>query len=289
MAPEDDTEKRRRRRLVKKKKPQRQTSVHFPERLRYGEDKNDDVTAANGKTVQYMNQSVFSMIAAAGSKTNFHARFEDESSDSEEDGEAAVDAGGDGQKALKTPPLDYARHQQEQTKDPKRVAEKDREDADHMHTASSPKLSTETGEERSDFVQSSYLPYAQQSLSLGSPKQMTPRDAPVMSQRLAAQAQLGLSTELLREHEDSGSLKAPSSPKSRDSLAKRLMEIFDFERPEEVVSGVLPTDCPNGKGVLIFARISLLAYAECSASRVHVYHTSPHLLLCLLAQEICKS
>ena len=59
--------------------------MHYPERLREGEDVQDDVTAVDGKPAQHMNQSVFSMIAAAGSRVDFHARFDEESSDSEGD------------------------------------------------------------------------------------------------------------------------------------------------------------------------------------------------------------
>jgi len=90
MAPHDEEAKKYRvgRKLTKKARPpHRLPSAHIPERLRDGDDAQEDVTApvkgAHGPP-QYMNQSVFSMIAAAGSRTDFNARF-DESSDSEDE------------------------------------------------------------------------------------------------------------------------------------------------------------------------------------------------------------
>ena len=90
MAPEQDSGKRLGRKLLKKRKPQRGSSVQYPERLKVGEDVHEDVTAAKGMPAQQMNQSVFSMIAAAGSKVDFNARFEDESSDSEYENELSA-------------------------------------------------------------------------------------------------------------------------------------------------------------------------------------------------------
>lgn len=85
MAPEQDSGKKVGRKLIKKRKPQRSSSLQYPERLKVGNDEHEDVTAAKGMPAQQMNQSVFSMIAAAGSKVDFNARFEDGSSESEEE------------------------------------------------------------------------------------------------------------------------------------------------------------------------------------------------------------
>lgn len=85
MAPEQDSGKRVGRKLIKKRKSQRSSSLQYPERLQVGNDEHEDVTAAKGMRAQQMNQSVFSMIAAAGSKVDFNARFEDGSSESEEE------------------------------------------------------------------------------------------------------------------------------------------------------------------------------------------------------------
>lgn len=90
MAPEQDSGKRVGRKLIKKRKPQRSSSLQYPERLKVGNDEHEDVTAAQGMPAQQMNQSVFSMIAAAGSKVDFNARFEDGSSDSEEETELST-------------------------------------------------------------------------------------------------------------------------------------------------------------------------------------------------------
>lgn len=90
MALEQDSGKRLGRKLTKKRKPQRSSSLQYPERLNVGNDEHEDVTTAKGMPAQQMNQSVFSMIAAAGSKVDFNARFEDGSSDSEEETELST-------------------------------------------------------------------------------------------------------------------------------------------------------------------------------------------------------
>lgn len=87
--------------------------------------------------------------------------------------------------------------------------------------------------------QSSYLPSSHRTSSLDVPKQITPRDAPVMSQMLAAQAhsQLSSSPRHSMEQERADIPGHPASSKSPSSLAARLMEIFGFQTPEDVLSG----------------------------------------------------
>src|SRR5436190_7649298 len=69
----------------------RLSASHIPDRFKIGDDEQEDLTAppkgSGGRDgrLQYMHQSVFSMIAAAGSKSDFHSRFDD-SSDSEDVG-----------------------------------------------------------------------------------------------------------------------------------------------------------------------------------------------------------
>ncbi|KAI4117926.1 MAG: hypothetical protein LQ345_001918 [Seirophora villosa] len=239
MAPHDgDTEKKARRKLVKKKMPHRHASMHFPERLKYGDDAHDDVTAANGKPAQHMNQSIFSMIAAAGSKTNFHARFDDGSSDSDGDNEnskAIADAtpAGVGVPAEVLASKEHGHTTGRAIQDGgKRTESSPR----RRSRTVLPKFKLKTVKERNYMSQSNYSPSAHHDSRPESPRQMTPRDAPVMSQMLAAQAQLSPSTERPVEKMTANLHDIPSTAKSPSSLATRLMEIFGFESAEEVIS-----------------------------------------------------
>lgn len=71
-----------------------------------------------------------------------------------------------------------------------------------------------------------------------SPKGVTPRDAPVMGKMLEAQAKLSPTSEQPEPKESAlGEVEVAESERNPVSLATRLMEIFGFERPEEVISG----------------------------------------------------
>lgn len=232
MAPvEGDLVKKTRRKLVKKRMPQRHTSMHFPERFQFGDDAQDDVTATAGKPTQYMNQSIFSMIAAAGSKTNFHARFEDESSDSEgnDDTNKAVTQN------VAVPPEFLGQRPQEIVM---RQATNDEKQIDRRHPMTNlPKLDLRTSKEPQHMSQSSSLPVGPNQSSLESLQQVTPRDAPIMSQMLAAQADLSPMIEGVGEQHVLNPPDVLANSKGPVTLATRLMQIFGLEVPEEVMSG----------------------------------------------------
>lgn len=239
MAPEQDAKRRTGRKLTKKRKPQRNPSVQYPERLKVGDDADDDVTAAKGQPAQQMNQSVFSMIAAAGSKVDFHSRFEDESSDSEDEDDPSKTPYG-----LDMPNTDILTY--ENTREQKDKRPTGQQLGKHLwqlheHTAlkSLPKLNLRTIKEKNYMSESSGIPLAEPPASILSPTSVTPRDAPVMSRMLEAQAQLGASAEGLDmpkvETDSSGEMKKRNGP---SNLVIRLKEIFAFEKPEEVISGM---------------------------------------------------
>ncbi|KAL8705531.1 MAG: hypothetical protein Q9201_001348 [Fulgogasparrea decipioides] len=234
---EGQSEKKARRKLVKKRKPQRHTSMHFPERLGYGDDVQDDVTAADGKPAQHANQSIFSMIAAAGSRTNFHARFEDDSSDSE--GDDGLSKAAAGTKAQHVDAQSRGIRNTGHDSDVGRANEDGKQASStgcKHHRIPLPRLHIRTSKERKYMSQSSHLPLTRHTSILESPQQVTPRDAPVMSQMLAAQAYLRPSAEYTEGQRGADVLDAPASPKGSGTLATRLMEIFGFDSPEEVIS-----------------------------------------------------
>jgi sterol 3beta-glucosyltransferase len=249
MAPEQDV-KRTGRKLVKKRKTQRNSSVQYPERLKYkeGEDVHEDVTASKGQLPQHLNQSVFSMIAAAGSKVDFHARFEEGTSDSEEN-DNVFDTD---REHANTFPEEYT----DKEGDPSSAAAQ-RQKQPHGKLPADrtgqprPKLSLQTIKERNYMSQSSQLPPEEFISPISSPSSMTPRDAPVMSMMLRAEAQLDSSDPLSHPRiEESG---MPGGRAKHSSLAIRLKEIFGFEEPEEVISGMWEGERSFSKSLLIIS------------------------------------
>lgn len=233
MAPEQD-KKRTGRKLVKRNRMQRNSSLQYPERLKFraGDDIHEDVTASKGQSPQHLNQSVFSMIAAAGSKVDFHARFEEGSSDSEE-GEDLPS--GDRDHADRS----SQEHTDQQVDIFSVVPQSGQQYGEFLADKigrSPPKLSLHTIKEKSYVPQSSSSPPNEWISPISSPSSIKPRDAPVMSMMLHAQAQLASSD--MGTHpriEESG---IPGATREPSSLATRLKEIFGFEEPEEVISGM---------------------------------------------------
>lgn len=238
MAPEHDLQKLIGRKLTKKRKPLRASSVQYPARLKEGQDFQEDVTAAKGEPAQHMNQSIFSMIAAAGSKVDFNARFEEEeSSDSDDEvqASAALDCG---EEKSNNPYIQARLDEQHEDNFPKRQLERQQGGPpDHKGLRILPKLDLRTLEEKSYMSQSLRSPSREVLKQHKGPTGVTPRDAPVMSMMLEAQAELIPSAPPLESRdidvEDSQLALGKDAP---TGLATRLMEIFGFDGPEDVVS-----------------------------------------------------
>ena len=236
---DEEQKKRVTRKLIKRRKPQRASSVLYPERLQVGDDVHQDVTALKPKAPN-MNQSVFSMIAAAGSRADFHARFDEDSSGSEEEQEISGISGmqTDGDEPTKRPLGEEQNHisggRTGSQRDPVRKH-------DTTLPRSLPKLNLRTIKERNYMSQSCILPPAGVVSPIGSINVATPRDAPVMSRMLEAQAQLRPSTPTtVGLGLSAGQPDAVEESKKTNpvSLVARLKEIFGFEKPEEVISGL---------------------------------------------------
>jgi sterol 3beta-glucosyltransferase len=249
-ATEEPLKKRVGRKLSKKpKRPSRLPSSHVPERFKYGEDANEDVTAptrAGASAPQYMNQSIFSMIAAAGSRTDFNARFDESSDSADEDEEdngtltkgSAIPTGAGGQLHTSSkPPLGSENSTGKVT----------REDKVHRWKSSERKLlqsfrrlsSHSAKEEHAAPRQQRNIEDEQTAAYRTGARHLTPRDAPMMSRMLEAQAELSASdvgpqVMTPSEEGEKGRDRANSSPATL--LATRLMEIFGFQEPESVVS-----------------------------------------------------
>ncbi|PYI32230.1 sterol 3-beta-glucosyltransferase [Aspergillus indologenus CBS 114.80] len=245
----DDTKRRVDRRLSASKQSISSSRIFagaFPERLKDDHDAQVDFSAppagvaARDGHMQYMQQSIFSMIAAVGSRSDFHARF-DESSDSDGENEdrtpkehedvtstsASPNKVGPGSRRSPKPtgpPQDRGRRHQ-------RVLSENKLLRSFMSTA-------KRGKEREPTIHSE--PPTDDEMSRAStprrPRSATPRAAPVLSRMVEAQAALDAkeSSESSSERTDEESDK-DHKQSSGTSLSVRLKEMFGFDAPEKVV------------------------------------------------------
>lgn len=232
-------------RKLRKRNPNlnRLPSSHIPSRLSLGADAQDDVTApARGRNApaQYMNQSIFSMIAAAGSRTDFNARFP-ESSDSEED-IAEEPSAVEGTSSPVSPGIEGRATDPGAEKAGKSGKlpddKKGKRLSGHRLVQSLPRLSVRSIKQKGKERAPRHDPSPESDVTSKSSRS-NPRDAPVLSRLLTAEAEF-------QEDADDADDTSPSSegqrPRNRAEsspqtlLATRLMEIFGFERPEKVVA-----------------------------------------------------
>jgi len=292
MHPEEELKRKVGRKLTKKRKLQRAPTVEIPQRFQDGDDAHEDVAAPRGQQAPYMNQSVFSMIAAAGSKVDFHARFDEESSDS--DGESRQQP----PNASRTEREIAGEEPEKPTEDwqPGVIStakpEKHRRKlSEHRLLRSLPKLNMRTNKEKNHMSTSGLLPSTDVTSANDHSNNTTPRDAPVMSRMLEAEAQAHLhsSTSLSDRTNDMAAIVEDNEgDASPTSLAVRLMEIFGYGKPEEVISGRVFRILME-QTVLTNARVSVLAASKRSSAGLHVHHSASHLLLRLPSKEICES
>lgn len=213
------------RKLQKRVRPNRMPSSKMPARLKLGDDAQDDVTALDRNSqAANMNQSIFSMIAAAGSRTDFNTRF-DESSDSEEDiaeeNEEVDEPNGRGDSALPAPAQSPAFH-----------ASSDSTPVKKKSLSGSKLTPLRTRKIRRSSQKSPSPPSEDTSQS----SRTNPRDAPVMSRVLTAEAELddAVADEMVKSGRQPPRDRGDSSPATL--LASRLMEIFGLDSPEPVIA-----------------------------------------------------
>ena len=224
---------------MKPASPHRAITDRLPERFKDGEDGDDsqlDYTAPprgmgfRDGQVHYMQQSLFSVIAAVGSKSDFRARFDD-SSDSEEEQNENL--------RKESRPLSSSnRHQSRERTEltPQgNIVERGRR---HRRTISDNKLVQKlqgAGSKGKEPNPSTALRPSSLSLSPRRTRSMTPRAAPVLARMV--QAQNRFDTASITED-------LPSTPQtigedkpetSGSALSERLMDMFGFDRPEKVL------------------------------------------------------
>ncbi len=204
--------------------------MDIPDRFQDGDDALDDVSAPKDKNAQYMGQSVFAMLAAAGSRADLRARFDEESASDEEEGQQA----GEGSPTVAEPEMDKGSSESEVKtgKHRKKLSE-------HKLLRSLPRLRVKSS--KASKPGSVEEMSTSQILTPQAPRDdhtTAQADAPVMSRMLQARAEMEASRRDSSPHTPVDGSAAPSPQlKSAATLAQRLMEIFDFEEPEEVISG----------------------------------------------------
>ena len=174
------------------------------------------------------------MIAAAGRRKDFHARFDEESSEDEISGEGDNRGRTSSPSAISEAPAP--------SQDTVQKSKHRRKISEHKLLRSLPKLSLKTTRERRSssanrMTQSQFLPPKPSEGHVEQTAETPRNDAPVMSQILKAEQEMDLSEHRSDSRARTGT-NGPGRPKRRASttLAERLKEIFDFEVPEEVIS-----------------------------------------------------
>ncbi|CAG7987894.1 unnamed protein product [Penicillium olsonii] len=240
----DDTKRRADRQLSASMRPtsdSRPLSDRVPARFRDGDDAQIDFTAppqgigSRDGNVHYMQQSLFSMIAAVGSKSDFHARFE-ESSDSDGEPEIPSQTHSRDEKPYSATP----KPQQDPRVPMQKPGTKYLEDAErgrrHQRARSDNKLSHTVSQLGPHFE-------AKESSSSGGPlltlplrraRSATPRAAPVLSRMVEAQTVFDSAT-TPRSPSNPRPIPADQPHPSASALSTRLMEMFGFEKPEKVL------------------------------------------------------
>lgn len=232
MASREPLKERVARKLSKRKRDQLQGFFDIPERFKDGEDAEEDVTAPKNRNARFMNQSVFGMIAAAGSRTDFHSRL-DESSESDGEDEGASREQGD-----------YAAEGTGKATEDQRKEEVEKQRRKHTRLLKSlPRLSLRGRlSTRQDPMSSSQILHAAGADEDDGEDATTVPDtkAGFMSRMLDARAQVDAAnqnSELEKEQTKEEVVMERSRASSSSTLAARLMEIFKFDAPEEVIAG----------------------------------------------------
>lgn len=216
-------------------------SDRVPERFKDGDDAQFDFTApprgmsTRDGNVHYMQQSLFSMIAAVGSKSDFHARFED-SSDSDGDTEGPLHTKKrDGKSSSPTPvPTLDPRQRDEITKlnllgmeDRGRRHQRARSDNKSIQRLSQ----LGSGGANISSNQSNSTPMA----PVRRTRSATPRAAPILSRMVEAQTYFDSTSANSHLPYNSEKPMEDQPQSSASALSMRLMKMFEFPKPEKVL------------------------------------------------------
>lgn len=188
-----------------------------------------------------MNQSIFGLIAAAGSRVDFHTRFDGNSSDEDGPSSSKASAPGTSQTTVLQPPASSKKHKKSLSKHklfksfatlprlkPKSKLEPSRLSQPELSTDDNPSESSEPSETQASLSAETQVP--------------TARRPSVMSRMLQARAEMSSRPSFDIERK-SADLRRSEDADDATPLARRLMEIFEFTEPEQVIEGMI-LRCP---------------------------------------------
>lgn len=227
--------------------------MDFPEQLKQkdgDEEQEEDVLPVGlghgNRQFMNLNQSIFGLIAAAGPRVDFHDRFEGHSSEDE-----AEDSDGHGsrQRSKDGPAPDpMAQTTILQSPGSKTNKYHRRKFSDNKLMKSVPILSRLSSKSRTKKDGKKPVIQIQEESEPESPAWDGPtisltsdenRLAPVMSRMLEARAEVSArpSFDLERRSIDKSVEPSDSTETGSSELSKRLQKIFEFDEPEELISG----------------------------------------------------
>lgn len=215
--------------------------MDLPDRLKPtgDEEREQDVlhpsTGAATNPFMNMNQSIFGLIAAAGSNVDFHDRFEGQSSDEDEAHTADGEAHRKGKSKDTTQSTVLPKPSSKDNKGHRRKF------SDSKLIRSVPMLSRlSSSKSRSKKDERKPAPQIQEESEPEEPEaDADNRLLPVMSRMLEARAEVAArpSFDVDRRTSDKGRSPPELTDVEPTELAKRLQKIFDFDEPEELISG----------------------------------------------------
>ncbi|KAI1848441.1 hypothetical protein JX266_005747 [Neoarthrinium moseri] len=248
---EEATRRRVSKKLQKRRKEEHQPTMELPDRLKdLGDEAGEDVVPqqAGHQMFMNMNQSIFGLIAAAGSNVDFNDRFEGQSSDDDE----GTDDHGKGR----------TKEQEDVSKSQiLKKSSSDKTDKKHRRRISGqllrslpqlPRLATRS-KSKSSKLKSPPLPaidtddHEPISPALDSSYPKTPGTeatrlerrgsaAPIMSRMLEARAEMSARPSFDLERLSGDHRRGVHTEDTGDTaLARRLKEIFEFDQPEKVL------------------------------------------------------
>lgn len=260
--------------------------MDFPEQLQQkdgDEEQEEDVLPiglGNGNhSFMNLNQSIFGLLAAAGPKVDFHDRFEGHSSEEEE----ADDSGDDGARSkrkedattgklakttvLKQPASNTSKRHRRKFSDSKLM-----KSVPILSKLSTKSRSKKESKEHVSQIQEESEP--ESSAGDGQVNEES-RLAPMMSRMLDARAEMSArpSFDIERRSIDRKGDSSETTDPGPSELSKRLQKIFEFEEPEELISGwtlslqsSVWTETDNGN------RIPMLAASRCAAAGLYLHN-----------------
>ncbi|OLN91682.1 Sterol 3-beta-glucosyltransferase [Colletotrichum chlorophyti] len=281
FAGEDDIKKRVGKKLQKKRHEPNMPPVELPERLKHGDDsREEDLVPTQGPPMfMNMNQSIFGLIAAAGSRVDFHDRFESSDDDSgDEDRQHAGDRfdGAEDRTHGHGHGLFLHRKHRRSHNEPDvaktTVLKKDSSSKTEKHRRKMsgskllrslpalPRLPRHKSKKESSKLQPPSEEPSEPSESPSSQPVHDTRDeddedseddrdhrlAPVMSRMLEAKAEMSARPSFDVERRSGDHLTYSDSTESNaHALARRLQDIFEFDHPEAVIEGRSPLSHPS--------------------------------------------